>query len=104
MTLTAHVVAPPRQTTRRAPRPRGRLAPYVFISPALVCLLAFGVLPIIVAGVVSFTNMDIAGLADYAKVHFIGLRNYQKLFADGAFWEALRNTAFLAEYPDATEQ
>jgi len=62
MTLTAHVVAPPRQTTRRAPRPRGRLAPYVFISPALVCLLAFGVLPIIVAGVVSFTNMDIAGL------------------------------------------
>ena len=95
MTFTAPAEAPPRTQplhTRR--RPRRSLAPYVFISPAMVCLLAFGVLPILVAALVSFTNMDIAGLADYAKVHFIGLGNYSKLFHDSAFWQALRNTGF----------
>lgn len=95
MTITARRVnAPPREAARRARPRRNGLTPYVFISPALVFLLAFGVLPIAVAAVVSLTNMDISGLADYGKVHFIGLHNYQKLFSDPAFWEALRNTAF----------
>lgn len=75
-------------------RRRNRLAPYVLIGPAMLCLLVFGVLPIFVAAFVSLTDMNISGLADYGEVHFIGLRNYHKLFSDGAFWEALRNTAF----------
>jgi multiple sugar transport system permease protein len=95
MTLTAHVDATPDVAVARRPRrQRSRLAPYVFISPALICLLAFGVLPILVAAVVSFTNLNIGGLADFAKVRFIGIHNYQTLFGDPAFWEALRNTGF----------
>jgi multiple sugar transport system permease protein len=72
----------------------GSLAPYLFISPALLCLVTFNVVAILVAAVVSLTNMDIGGLANPNQVRFIGLRNYQQLFGDPAFWESFRNTAF----------
>lgn len=68
--------------------------PYIFISPALLCLVVFSVLSIVVAAVMSLTNMDVGGLAHVDQVRFIGLRNYQMLFSDAAFWESLRNTAF----------
>jgi multiple sugar transport system permease protein len=73
---------------------RGSLTPYVFVGPAVVCLVAFGVLPIIVAAVVSLTDLNITGLADHSNIHFIGLGNYRTLFADPVFWSSLRNTAF----------
>jgi multiple sugar transport system permease protein len=74
--------------------PRGNLTPYVFVGPAVLCLVAFGVLPIIVAAVVSLTDLNITGLANYSNIHFIGLGNYRTLFADPTFWSSLRNTAF----------
>lgn len=70
-----------------------RLAPYLFISPAFACLLAFGILPIAVAALVSFTDLDVSGLGDWSRVHFVGLQNYRTLFGDSAFWSALGNTA-----------
>ncbi|WP_448631557.1 carbohydrate ABC transporter permease [Cellulomonas soli] len=70
------------------------LAPYLFVSPAMLLLLAFGVLPIAVAAVVSLTDMDISGLADRSNVSFIGLGNYTALLDDPDFWKALGNTAF----------
>jgi multiple sugar transport system permease protein len=73
---------------------RGNLTPYVFVGPAVLCLVAFGVLPIIVAAVVSLTDLNITGLANYSNIHFIGLGNYRTLFADPTFWSSLRNTAF----------
>ncbi|HEY1419213.1 MAG TPA: sugar ABC transporter permease [Candidatus Dormibacteraeota bacterium] len=85
------------QTRRFAFRRRwqpGTLAPYVLISPALVCLVVFNVLSILVAAGVSLTNLDISGLADYGNVRFVGLQNYQAMFGDPGFWEALGNTAF----------
>src|SRR5258706_11364456 len=72
----------------------GRLTPYLFVGPAVLCLVAFGVLPIVVAAAVSLTNLDITGLANYSNVHFVGLGNYRKLFSDPVFWASLRNTAF----------
>ena len=72
---------------------RVNLTPYVFVTPAVLCLVAFGVLPIAVAAVVSLTNLDISGLAHYGNIHFIGLANYRTLFRDPVFWESLRNTA-----------
>jgi multiple sugar transport system permease protein len=42
--------------------------------------------------VVSLTDLDLRGLGDPASIQFIGLRNYQRLFGDGEFWSALRNT------------
>jgi multiple sugar transport system permease protein len=72
---------------------RINLMPYVFVTPAVLCLVAFGVLPIAVAAVVSLTNLDISGLANHGNIHFIGLANYRTLFRDPVFWESLRNTA-----------
>ena len=77
-------------------RGSSRLAPYVFVSPAMILLLAFGVLPIAVAAVVSLTDMNISGLANWGNVDFIGLANYERLAADPDFWKALGNTVFFA--------
>jgi multiple sugar transport system permease protein len=82
-------LAPPRRRFRAIVE---RSAPVLFVSPAFACLLAFGILPIVIAAVVSLTDMDISGLADWNAVHFIGLRNYQALFSDPDFWSALGNT------------
>jgi len=75
---------------------RTRIAPYGFIAPAMVLLIAFGVLPIAVALLVSFTDMNLAGLGDWSRIEFIGVENYVKLFRDAAFWQSLGNTAFFA--------
>ena len=83
------------RTRRFAFRPtwrRSTLVPYALISPALACLLIFNVLSIVVAAVVSLTNLDIGGLADPSQVRFIGLANYRAMLNDPGFWEALRNT------------
>lgn len=86
--------APADQKSRHS---RGLLAhkvtPFLFVGPAFLCLLAFGIAPIAIAAVVSLTDMNIGGLSDWNAVHFIGLHNYQALFADAAFWSALGNTA-----------
>ena len=73
---------------------RTRATPYVLIGPATVLLMAFGVLPILVAAGVSLTDMDAAGLGDLSKVSGAGLANYRELFGDPAFWQAMRNTGF----------
>ena len=73
-----------------------RLTPYVFVSPAMILLLAFGILPIAVAAVVSLTDMNISGLANWGNVEFVGLANYERLAADPDFWKALGNTVFFA--------
>lgn len=73
-----------------------RATPYAFIGPAMLLLVAFGVLPLFVALLVSFTDMDISGLANWANVGFIGTANYERLFADPDFWQAFANTAFFA--------
>ncbi|PZQ87622.1 MAG: sugar ABC transporter permease [Leifsonia xyli] len=75
---------------------RTRFAPYGFITPAMILLIAFGVLPIAVALLVSFTDMNLAGLGNWSRIRFIGLENYVELFGDPAFWQALGNTAIFA--------
>ena len=95
MTLTA--ARPEAQARKFLFRPTwqpGWLVPYALLSPALLCLVTFNILSIVVAAAVSLTNLDISGLANYGNVHFVGLQNYQAMFADSAFWEALRKTAF----------
>lgn len=62
----------------------------------MVLLFAFGIFPILVATLVSLTNLNISGLADVHNVKFIGLSNYSKLFADPDFWQSMTNTAIFA--------
>ncbi len=83
-----------RDRTRISRRPhlRGGLAPYAFVAPSFFFLLAFGILPILVAGLVSLTDLDISGLANSDNIAFVGFDNYRKLLTDGDFWRSLRIT------------
>lgn len=72
------------------------MTPYIFVSPAMLLLIAFGVFPILIAAAVSLTDMNISGLANWSNISFIGVDNYSKLFDDAAFWQALWNTAGFA--------
>ncbi|HEY0697516.1 MAG TPA: sugar ABC transporter permease [Micromonospora sp.] len=88
--LRGGLAAPRQPAHRRRQRP---LTPYVLIGPAFALLVAFGILPILVAAGVSVTDLDLRGLGDPAAARFVGLDNYQRLFTDGEFWSALGNTA-----------
>lgn len=83
--------------TRRLPlrrRVRDLVVPWAFISPAVGLLLLFGVVPIVVAAVVSLTDLDISGLGRPETIEFIGLANYERLAGDPAFWRSLQVTGF----------
>lgn len=82
----------PSSNGRHRPAFKRRAVPYVFVGPAFLLLIAFGVLPILVAGFVSLTDLDIAGLANWDNVSFIGLDNYRALMSDDDFWRSLRVT------------
>ncbi len=75
---------------------RNRLTPYLFVSPAMLLLITFGIFPILVAAVISTTNMNISAFANWNNVKFVGLDNYTKLFADPDFWQAIGNTGLFA--------
>ena len=75
---------------------RNRLTPYLFVSPAMILLVAFGIVPILVAAVISTTNMNISAFASWSNVDFIGVDNYTKLFGDPDFWQAIGNTGLFA--------
>ncbi|TDL31746.1 sugar ABC transporter permease [Jeotgalibacillus sp. S-D1] len=68
--------------------------PFIFIAPALIILILFSLIPIMIAFVISFTDMDLKGLADWSNISFIGLQNYTTLLADTVFHKALFNTFF----------
>jgi multiple sugar transport system permease protein len=78
-------------TGRRA---RGSAAAWWFVSPALIALVVFLVVPVTAAFALSFTDFDIYGVADRDNVRFVGLDNYRRLLETPLFWTALRNTAF----------
>ncbi|MBM7552137.1 carbohydrate ABC transporter permease [Thalassobacillus pellis] len=68
--------------------------PYMFIAPAVILLAVFSVIPIGVALVISFTDMNLKGLADWSSISFIGIENYKQLFSDDTFLKSIYNTFF----------
>ena len=72
-------------------RPR---AAWWFVSPALIAVVVFFVVPVVVALGLSFTDFDLYGVADLGNVRFIGVDNYRRLFTTSLFWTSLRNTGF----------
>ena len=91
VTLTTRAA---RATARGTAAKRPSLVPYLLVGPAVVLLGLFGVLPILVAALVSLTDLDIGGLGNPETIRFIGLQNYQALFADADFWASLGSTVF----------
>ncbi len=73
----------------RKPRaPRGeRLAPYLFVSPALLLFLTFVVAPLLGAVALSFTDWNLLG-----SKRFVGLDNFERLLHDEDLRKALGNT------------
>ena len=60
------------------------------VSPTLVLLLAFLVIPAFYVGWLSFTTSTYG-----REATFVGLANYAQLFGDRIFWRAFWNTFFL---------
>ncbi|MFC7321691.1 carbohydrate ABC transporter permease [Halobacillus campisalis] len=68
--------------------------PYMFIAPAVLLLTVFSLIPILIAFVISFTDLNLKGLADWSSITFIGVENYTELFSDDTFLKSIFNTAF----------
>jgi multiple sugar transport system permease protein len=68
--------------------------PYMFITPAVLILTVFSLIPIVIAFFISFTDLDIKGLANWSNISFVGLENYTELLSDDLFHKSLLNTFF----------
>ncbi len=66
--------------------------PYLFIAPAVILLTLFSIVPIFIALVISFTDMDLVGLADYSNIGGVGFANYVDIFKDPVFLKSMYNT------------
>jgi arabinosaccharide transport system permease protein len=64
-----------------------RLAPYLFVAPFVLTLLAFWVVPLARTFQMSTQNVL------FGEATFIGADNYQRLWEDRIFWKALFNSA-----------
>lgn len=66
---------------------------WAFILPAVLGLVFFVLLPFILALIFSFTNLR---LGSPLALEFVGLTQYQRLLADAAFLQALKNNMVFA--------
>jgi multiple sugar transport system permease protein len=69
-------------------------AGWLFVTPALVLIGVFFVLPVLAVFILSFTDFDIYSIGDLSNTRFIGLANYRALATSSLFWTALRNTIY----------
>lgn len=67
-------------------------APWLFVSPALLAIGLFFVVPAIASLFLSFTDFDIYALADLNNLRFVGFDNYSRLVGNPLFWRAMGNT------------
>jgi multiple sugar transport system permease protein/sn-glycerol 3-phosphate transport system permease protein len=65
-----------------------RLAPYLFVAPAILMVLVFLYLPILVSLALSFSDWNFIR----PEARFVGLENYRAVLGDANFHAALRNT------------
>ena len=67
---------------------------WLFLTPALLVLGVFFVLPVIAALGLSLTDYDLYALADVHNLRFVGLHNYWDLLQRPLFWAALGHTFY----------
>jgi ABC-type sugar transport system permease subunit len=65
-----------------------KIAPYLYVLPALAALALWNYYPLVFLVDLSFRKLD----ASSPVPTWIGLANYRELFADPLFWRVLRNT------------
>jgi multiple sugar transport system permease protein len=69
-------------------------AAWGFVTPALVVIGVFFVLPVVSALLLSFTDFDLYALADRKNLRFVGFGNYVEVLQTTLFWKALGNTLY----------
>ena len=69
-------------------------AAWLFVTPALIILGLFFLLPVVAALVLSVTDYDLYALADIRNLRFVALQNYWALLQRPLFWSALGHTAY----------
>ncbi|WP_448103101.1 carbohydrate ABC transporter permease [Luteibacter jiangsuensis] len=69
-------------------------AAWWFITPALLVLGVFFLLPVAAALVLSLTDYDLYALADIRNLRFVALENYWALLQRPLFWSALGHTVY----------
>lgn len=69
-------------------------AAWWFLTPALLVLAVFFLLPVIAALGLSLTDYDLYALADIRHLRFVALGNYWDLLHQSAFWAALGHTFY----------
>ncbi|QDE41432.1 sugar ABC transporter permease [Luteibacter pinisoli] len=69
-------------------------AAWLFITPALIILGLFFLLPVVAALVLSVTDYDLYALADIRNLRFVALQNYWALLQRPLFWSALGHTVY----------
>jgi multiple sugar transport system permease protein len=75
------------------------IAGWLFMTPALIVLGVFLVVPIVFAAYYSLTDWN--GISPPATANFVGAENYRTILADGGirqadFFRALKNTTYFA--------
>jgi multiple sugar transport system permease protein len=76
-------------------RPEARAA-LLFLSPALILIAVFFILPVLGGFILSVTDFDLYSLGDAGNTRFVGGANYANLFRNPLFWRALRNTLYFS--------
>jgi multiple sugar transport system permease protein len=69
-------------------------AAWAFITPALLVIAVFFLLPVLAGLALSFTDFDIYALADLRNLRFVGFANYIELVRTPLLWTALGNTLY----------
>ncbi len=66
----------------------------LFLSPGLLVIGIFFLLPIAASLLLSFTDFDIYAIGDLSNARLVGLRNFARLAQDPLFWISMRNTFY----------
>jgi len=91
MVARAHTKALTLEASPNARR-RLRLAPVFMVLPAVVTLLAITIFPLLYVLRLTVFSWD---LASGFPPQFVGLQNFLRVFTDGRFWNAMKNTGLL---------
>ncbi|MCD6142306.1 sugar ABC transporter permease [Candidatus Bipolaricaulota bacterium] len=72
----------------------GRISPYLFLSPSLILILLFFLIPLIMVFILSFTNLDMTnfGILEWWNPKNWSLTNYVRIFNNHFFPKILLNT------------
>jgi len=76
----------------KGPSERQDGAAWLLVSPALILIGVFFVLPVIAGFLLSLTDFDIYAIGDPRVMRVVGLGNYTQIVTDADFWIAFKNT------------